>query len=82
MDDVDLYKQKYNDVIKKLEKLYKPKVIEVAECYKFHCKKQSKESVQDFVTSLKKLEILNQNCEESICLLVRKSSYTSTSSRN
>ena len=28
MDDVDLYAQKYDDVIKKLDELFKPKVIE------------------------------------------------------
>ena len=49
MDDANVYNEKYDTLISKLEELYKPRVIEIAECYKFHCRKQDQnESVQDY----------------------------------
>lgn len=56
MDDEDVYKKDYSVLVKKLKELYEPKVIEIAECFKFQCRKQQKnESVQDFLTEIKKL---------------------------
>ncbi|XP_048508069.1 uncharacterized protein K02A2.6-like [Athalia rosae] len=59
-DDVDLYKLKYTDLIAYLASLFEDKVVEIAEAYKFHCRKQGQgESVKDYVTALKKL---SQTC--------------------
>ena len=56
MNDVNVYETKYDVLIAKLEELYKPRVVEIAECYKFHCRKQEVgETVQDFYTNLRKL---------------------------
>ena len=56
LDDVDIYKMAYSEVTDKCKELFEPKVIEVAERYKFTCRKQLPgESAQSFLTNLKHL---------------------------
>ena len=48
MDDKNLLQEKYDTLVGKCIELFQPKVIEVAEVYKFNMRKQTQgESVQD-----------------------------------
>lgn len=66
MNDEDLYTKTFEEIEKKLKELYTPEGIEIAEIYKFNGRKQLQgESVQAFLTNLKKL---SQTCNFSTYL--------------
>ena len=89
-DDIKVYELKYDTLKGKLEDLYEVKVVEIAECYKFQCRKQGQgESIQEYVTALKKIssnlwifEVSKYSNKASSCIWGGKSCNQTETSGN